>query len=234
MHSPLVIHIPHASVAISEHDRKDILLNDSELNSELVRLTDRYTDELFAENWVPQNVIQFQHSRLVVDVERFESDQKEPCAAIGMGAVYLKTSEGKPLRNDSQSRREELIQNYYRPHHQLFDESVRRVLSQFKRCVIIDGHSYPTKPLPTQKSNSATPEIGIGTDPRFTPHGLIELTENYFRSQGFEVGLNTPFEGTFVPNEIYETEDKRVQSVMIEIRRDLYMDESTAEKNSAV
>jgi hypothetical protein len=41
----------------------------------------------------------------VVDVERFKSDDQEPCAQVGMGAVYVKTTKGTPLRNLVNQRR---------------------------------------------------------------------------------------------------------------------------------
>jgi N-formylglutamate amidohydrolase len=232
MDSPVLVHIPHASVAISEQDFGDYLRSEEEMSHELIRLTDWYTDELFGQFWPLENVAQFQHSRLVVDVERFSSDHEEPCARVGMGATYLKTTKGAPLRNLSPARRKELIKNYYDPHHQIFNEKVNQILKIFNRCVIIDGHSYPTKPLPTQTSYQSTPEIGIGTDSLFTSLPLIELTENYFKSRGFDVRLNEPFIGTIIPSEIYQSKDTRVQSVMIEVRRDLYINELTAEKNS--
>jgi predicted N-formylglutamate amidohydrolase len=54
-----------------------------------------------------------------------------------------------------------------------------------------------------------------------------------FKSFG-TVGLNEPFIGTHVPLKQYGT-DQRVKSVMIEIRRDLYMDEATGEpKDDAI
>ena len=46
---------------------------------------------------------------------------------------------------------------------------------------------------------------------------------------GFRVGMNRPFAGALVPNAFYGR-DARVQSVMIELRRDLYMDERTGER----
>jgi N-formylglutamate amidohydrolase len=232
MDSPVLVHIPHASTAISKGDFSDFLPSAAEMRHELIRLTDWYTDELFGGDWAPQNVLQYQHSRLVVDVERFACDDEEPCAKVGMGATYVKTSRGAPLRNLSPARRKELIKNYYDPHHQIFNEKVNQILKIFNRCVIIDGHSYPTKPLPTQTSYQSTPEIGIGTDSLFTSLPLIELTENYFKSRGFDVRLNEPFIGTIIPSEIYQSKDTRVQSVMIEVRRDLYIDEKTAEKSS--
>lgn len=232
MKSPLVVHVPHASVAISEHDLRDFLLNQDEIAHEQRRLTDWYTDELFAENWNPQNVIQFLQSRLVVDVERYVSDAQEPCAEVGMGATYLKTTLGTPLRNLTPQRREELIQNYYIPHHKLFTQCLDQSLALFNRCVILDGHSYPTEPLPTQRNYQSTPEIGIGTEGLFTPPQLLDLTLKYFESHGLTVAINEPFTGAFVPDKFYQSQDNRVESVMIEIRRDLYLDESTAQKNS--
>ncbi|MEI6283667.1 MAG: N-formylglutamate amidohydrolase [Opitutae bacterium] len=232
MNSAILVHIPHASVTISRQELGDFLPAEQEISHELIRLTDRYTDELFGQSWPLENVVQFQHSRLVVDVERFSSDHEEPCARVGMGATYVKTSRGAPLRNLSPARREELIKNYYDPHHQIFNKKVKQILKSFNRCVIIDGHSYPTKPLPTQTNYQSTPEIGIGTDGLFTSPQLIELTENFFRSRRFDVRLNEPFAGTIIPSEIYQSKDTRVQSVMIEVRRDLYIKELTAEKNS--
>lgn len=232
MDSPVLVHIPHASTAISKADFRDFLPSEGEMRHEMIRLTDWHTDELFGGNWAPQNVVQFQHSRLVVDVERFASDDEEPCAKVGMGATYVKTTRGEPLRRLSASRREELIKKYYDPHHQIFNAKVNQIFKRFNRCVIIDGHSYPTEPLPTQTNYMSTPEIGIGTDDLFTSPQLIELTQNYFKSHGLSVGLNKPFRGTIIPSQIYKSKDFRVQSVMIEVRRDLYINENTTEKNN--
>ena len=232
MLSPVIIHIPHASVAISEQDLRDFTLTENQMQYELIRLTDWYTDELFGQGWTHDNVVQFQHSRLVVDVERFESDAEEPCAPIGMGATYVKTTQGALLRKLSPARRSELIKNYYQPHHQIFTQKVFQVLEKFNRSVIIDGHSYPTKPLPTQPDCKFAPEIGIGTDAVFTSPELTDLSLKYFKSHGLTVGLDKPFSGTIVPLKILHSKDTRVQSVMIEVRRDLYINEETAKKNS--
>ena len=46
---PLIVHIPHSSVFIPEDERLTFCHSDLELNDELLRMTDRYTDDLFSE-----------------------------------------------------------------------------------------------------------------------------------------------------------------------------------------
>ena len=44
--------------------------------------------------------------------------------------------------------------------------------------------------------------------------------------------LNRPFAGSLVPMRYYQT-NRNVWSIMVEVRRDLYMDERTGLKNSS-
>ena len=44
----------------------------------------------------------------------------------------------------------------------------------------------------------------------------------YFKKQGYEVEINSPFSGAIVPEKYYQCE-RRVISIMIEINRQLYM-----------
>jgi hypothetical protein len=60
---------------------------DGELNSELLRMTDTFTAELFPPTAHEAEGIVFPVSRLVCDFERFPDDANEPTAARGMGAV---------------------------------------------------------------------------------------------------------------------------------------------------
>jgi len=92
-----------------------------------------------------------------------------------------------------------------------------------------DAHSFPVTPLPTQVDVGDPPEIGIGTDAMHTSAALAEVVHTFFTDRAFRVGVNRPFAGALVPNAYYGR-DQRVQSVMIEVRRDLYMDERTGER----
>ena len=75
------------------------------------------------------------------------------------------------------------------------------------------------------------PEICIGTDTFHTSTPLRNQIGRLFSDYNFNVKFNDPFKGSIVPEKFYN-KDKRVQSVMIEVRRDLYMDEQTEKKSS--
>ena len=70
------------------------------------------------------------------------------------------------------------------------------------------------------------PGVCIGTDVFHKPQALIELSRSALAGMSGGIDLDMPFAGTYVPTRHYRT-DARVQSVMIEIRRDLYLDEPT-------
>jgi N-formylglutamate amidohydrolase len=57
-------------------------------------------------------------------------------------------------------------------------------------------------------------------------------TNKCFRGSnlGYSVAVNRPFSGALVPSHFYRR-DKKVRSVMIEVNRCLYMDESTGTKS---
>ena len=228
--TPLFIHIPHDSVAIPALERREFLISNHDLHREILRLTDWHTGALYAEGVAADDILRAEVSRLVVDVERFADDRLERCSLVGMGATYVKTCDGRPLRSLSSARRTELLDRFYWPHHHALDEAAALRLTRFGRCVILDAHSFPTGPLPTQVDFSTPPEIGIGTQSGHTSLELQALAEAFFRARGFGVGVDIPFSGAIVPNRFFGKEP-RVQSLMIEVRRDLYMDEATGERH---
>ncbi|ARU43069.1 MAG: N-formylglutamate amidohydrolase [Armatimonadota bacterium] len=235
---PILLHIPHASLFIPENVRPTFLVDQTELERELLVMTDRHTDELFQLESAERLV--FGVSRLVVDPERFEDDADEPMAKRGMGAVYTRTSSGSPLK--SEAGREHLISEYYRPHHEELNDWARNALSEHGRCLLIDCHSYPSQPLPCdQDQTPERPMFCVGTDSFHTPPTLAasvvteleKLAETFTPSplSTFSGGVlvDRPYSGTMVPSQFYGL-DPRVQSIMIEFNRSLYMDEETGEK----
>ena len=193
-------------------------------------MTDWFTDEIFGGLAGASDVV-FPVSRLVVDPERFENDEQELMAGLGMGVVYERGASQAPLRHKlSISERQGLIEDYYRPHHQALSDLTGKIIAEHGQCFILDGHSFPLVPLPFEVDQSlARPEICIGVDAYHTPASLRDAAVQLFEEAGFTTAINHPFAGAMVAQGFYQT-DKRVVALMIEVRRDLYMDECKVEK----
>jgi N-formylglutamate deformylase len=232
MPSPdLLLHIPHSSRLIPPEERAELAPDDRTLALELLRMTDAFTDDLFAPTPFEAARVVFPVSRLVCDVERFPYDSDEPMAFRGMGAVYVKTTDGQPLREHLTAvERARLIERWYRPHHQKLTESVEQLIADGRSCTILDCHSFSSRPLPHEPDqDAARPDICIGTDDWHTPARLRDELVAAASAAGFSVLVDRPFAGALVPATYYRREP-RVRAVMIEINRRLYVNEETGEQ----
>jgi N-formylglutamate deformylase len=232
--APIIAHVPHASAVIPVDVRVELLLSDDELADELLRLTDHETDTLFS-GLTELGATAFVNdlSRLVFDPERFLDDSVEPMAPRGQGVVYWQGSRGQLIRAASTSVRNRHVRERYRPYHAALDALVAEQLAAAGECLVIDCHSFPTVPLASELDQTPDrPDICIGTDVHHTPGPLAEALEAAFRAEGWRVERDRPYAGTFVPSGFYGRDD-RVRSVMIEVRRGLYMDEATGGRSPA-
>lgn len=221
----IIIHIPHSSFYIPPNERAGIMLSNTELENELLKMTDWYTDQLFDVEGCYKHINPV--SRLIIDPERFRSDEEEEMSFCGMGAVYTKTSGGKELRKLTHRKREAMLQRYYDPYHQQLTETVKKILETCGYCIIVDAHSFPAQHLPYEKDQSPSrPDVCLGYEHYHTYPGLIKAAREFFSAEGMQVEENRPFSGSIVPGPYY-LKDKRVVSLMLEINRSLYMNEST-------
>jgi N-formylglutamate amidohydrolase len=224
--SPVLLHVPHSARAVPRDVRAGIALDDAALARELDHITDAHTAELAERAAALASVTPWRFvnrlSRLVVDPERFP-DEREEMTAVGMGAVYTRTTHRSALR-PADSDPEPLLERYFRPYARAMTEAVAGRLAATGRAVIIDVHSYPTEPLPYELHGTGPrPPVCLGTDAFHTPPELTEAAREAFAVCG-QTGLDSPFAGTYVPLEFYGTDD-RVTALMVEIRRDTYMAE---------
>lgn len=228
----VILHVPHDSTVIPDEVRHQFVAGDAELAAELVRMTDHHTLDLLALAVPAGQIVRAPVSRLVVDVERFEDDSAEPMSACGMGVVYERMSDGRPLRRPiSAPERQALIDAWYRPHHERLAAAVQRAIDLHGEAILVDLHSFPSRPLPYEADQRADrPGICIGTDVFHTPASLEAAFVAAFRAGGFDVRLNAPFAGALVPVSHYRI-DRHVSAVMIEVNRALYAQESSGEKN---
>ncbi|MCD9198323.1 N-formylglutamate amidohydrolase [Aeromicrobium wangtongii] len=234
--SHVIIHVPHSSRVIPREVRSHIFLDDAALGRELDAVTDAFTD-VIAEHAAARASVRpwlfiNDFSRLVVD-------------PVGAGVVHTRTSDDFLLREVSDDeisggRRRTtpparpvrvgwhdviggLVVRHLAPYAAAFTELVTQRVEATGEATIIDLHSYPLHP-PSYGRHGDGPraEVRFGTDDFYTPHWLVANAQKAFGH--FEVDLHS-FAGCYVPLKQYRSED-RVSALMIELRRDLYMDET--------
>jgi N-formylglutamate amidohydrolase len=228
----VVLHAPHSSRVVPPDIRSSLCLDDAALDAELLRMTDAFTDELFRVSI--RGVAEVVHpvSRLVLDPERFREDEREPMSSRGMGAIYMRTAHGQPLRSSLDDlQRQRLLQRWYDPHHQRLTSAADAALINHGRCLIVDCHSFPSTPLPCDMNQAPNrPDICIGTDSFHTPPPLTARVRRFFADRKFSVDIDSPYSGTIVPQSHYR-KNRNVESIMVELNRSLYMDEQTGRRS---
>ena len=157
----MILHIPHASKEILHYN-----INNKE--QELLRMTDHFTDEFY--NCSYSTRIVFGLSRLICDVERFEEDEQESVRRFGMGACYTTNTDGEKLRDVSPVQKKNIVENYYRTHHQRLSDEVDEELKTKGSALIVDCHSFPDVSYYFNRDfGKKRPDICIGTDSFHTP-----------------------------------------------------------------
>jgi N-formylglutamate deformylase len=223
----LVLHIPHSSTELPLLD--GYVSTKDEIQDEIVRLTDWYTDDLFDSELDDKIIAPF--SRIFCDVERFVDDELEEMSKFGMGVLYEKFDNGKLLRIVSPELKQDVLKKYYWTHHALLSKAVKTSLEQTESCLILDCHSFPAYPLTRAiVRDEIRPDFNIGTDSYHTPKHFIEESISYFETKGYTLGIDTPYSGSIVPMEYYQ-KDPRVNSIMLEVNRGLYLNDNSNEKS---
>ena len=191
--APVVVHIPHSATALPDDFRAQLLFTDAELAEELRLMTDHHTAELASDvgrHGATRMVNGW--SRLAVDPERFLDPDAEEMESVGIGAVYTRTSQGRPLRELSPEHRADLFDRHFHPCHAALTELVAARIEQHGHCVLLDLHSYPSRALPYElHAAGPRPEVDIGTYGEHTPGWLRDLVAGVVTDAGFGYAENT-------------------------------------------
>lgn len=229
--SPVILHAPHGSTRIPSNYRAHFTVDDAAVAREVAALTDHAVDRMVrrALETVDASAVIARVSRLVVDVERFDGEAEE-MNAVGMGVLYTHGAWQDPIRWAPPSAREELM-----AHFEAYSAAMTRLVDQALErhgcAVILDVHSYPSRALPYELHATASrPPLCVGYDARHMTDALRSHVRDAFVE--LEQVDNEPFAGAYVPLKHF-ARDRRVHSVMLELRRDQYMDEQSGRIDGA-
>ena len=218
---PIVAHIPHAGTEIPDAVRDQFLPYPGELWREIAMVTDWYTDELFGLPGIART--QTPVSRVVLDLERFIDDKREPRAAVGQGVIYSHDTLGRQIRRALlDEERQALLDNYYYPWSLKLEMDTEQQLRLWGHCLLLDCHSFPAESLENQKPYEISPpDICLGIHSENTPQWLIDSCHRLFLDRGYSISVDFPYAGCLVPDRFEG--DSRVPAIMLEVNRRLYL-----------
>ena len=226
----MLLHVPHAGLE-SFLDSSDI--ETGAIVREMTTMADLNTDWIarFASSSMDGNpyLLQSNMTRMECDVERYPDDREE-MNKVGMGVIYRLGMQGA----DDILYSEELPQGVidhrlgalYKPYHRMFGSMVEEMVERFGFAVIIDVHSYAKNPLPYElHADADRPEICVGVNNDADENMVRDLIGgDKLHERRWSYGFNTVFRGAITPEGMED--NPQVHSVMLEFRKDTYMDGS--------
>jgi N-formylglutamate deformylase len=175
-----------------------------------------------------------------LDPELFAEPWPEPLAPsektrLGFGLIWRKMGQeaiyDRPLSVAEVRNR---IDSYYRPYHAALGEAIERSAAQFGGVWHLNLHSMPSNAYERLGIVSPHPlaDFVLGDrDGTTCEPALVDLVERELRACGYTVARNDPYKGVQLIARIGQPQRNR-HSLQIEIRRPLYMDEATRERNA--
>ena len=155
---------------------------------------------------------------------------------LGYGLIWRNIDTATPIydRKLTVAEVQARIDRYYRPYHQALAEAVEGAYRRFGAVWHLNLHSMPNNAYERLKIQSPHPlaDFVLGDrDGTTCEPGLVELVEQELRAMGYTVARNDPYKGVQLIAKIGRPTERR-NSLQIEIRRPLYMDEGTRERNA--
>ena len=204
----IVLNIPHASInGVFDHNYGGWPCNQYFVNNCLNKWTDWYTDFLFSTLSEQKDVstVVFPYSRFVCDAERLEND---PLEKIGQGIIYKEY--GYHKRNDMNEKQIKETMRLWEQHQKSLKKHIKS-----PNTVLIDCHSFP--------SDLSDCNICIGHNDDWSYNGkIVNGIVKIFKSRGYTVEINKPFSNSITPQMPFP-----YTSIMIEVNKRVYMNEST-------
>ncbi len=154
---------------------------------------------------------------------------------LGYGLIWRKIDAATPIydRQLTVAEVRNRIDRYYRPYHAALAEAVETTYQRFGALWHLNLHSMPNNAYERLKIVSPHPlaDFVLGDrDGTTCEPGIVDLVERELRAMGYTVARNDPYKGVQLIAQIGRPAERR-NSLQIEIRRPLYMDEATKAPN---
>lgn len=159
-----------------------------------------------------------------------------PKTRLGFGLVWRNIAAGRPIYDRPLAVAEvrNRIESYYRPYHAALAQAIEATAARFGGVWHLNLHSMPNDAYERLRIASPHPlaDFVLGDrDGTTCEPGFVDLVERFLRARGYTVARNDPYKGVQLIARIGQPARNR-HSLQVEIRRPLYMDEATRERNA--
>jgi N-formylglutamate deformylase len=233
--TPVVVSVPHAGVAT--HGFEATLSPELDVRCD----ADLFVDRLYrvGEPDGPEVSFAARLSRFVCDLNRDPDDvstgavpeHRAPRNTDGRGFIWAVTTAGtpalaRPLTLADWRARTAVHADY----HGALAQALARARERFGFAVLVDGHSMPSRGRAGHKDPGRARADVVPGDREGTSCSpkLSRLVGDHFASRGYSVAFNDPYKGGYITAHHGRPADA-IHAIQIELRRDLYMNESTYE-----
>lgn len=230
---PIVVEIPHASVAL---DAESAGWSIAPLRS-VARDADLYVDRLYAD--APDlgaTLFVAEISRYVCDLNRAETDIDRLSVTGGQGDgaphgfIWRRTSDGEAALSSPLPQAEHLrrCDAFYRPYHAALARLLEELRGEFGFAILLCAHSMPSRGKPgTQDAGRMRADVVPGTRGKTTcAESLTRVPEHLANQFGWSLRHDHPYRGGHTTAH-YGRPTQAWHAMQIELSRGLYMDEST-------
>lgn len=155
---------------------------------------------------------------------------------LGFGLVWRNISAGRPIyaRPLTVAEVRNRIDSYYRPYHAALSDAIEGTARRFGAVWHLNLHSMPNDAYQRLQIVSPNPlaDFVLGDrDGTTCEPAFVDLVERELRARGYTVARNDPYKGVQLIARIGQPARRR-HSLQVEIRRPVYMDEATRERNA--
>jgi N-formylglutamate amidohydrolase len=231
--TPVVVSVPHAGVATRGFD--EVLAPELDVRCD----ADLHVDRLYRVSGedAPETYLAAHLSRFVCDLNRDPDDVSRgavpehpaPRNTDGRGFVWAVTTAGvpalaRPLSLADWRARTAIHATY----HDAIAQALARARDRFGFAVLVDGHSMPSRGRSGHKDPGRVRADVVPGDRDGTScaPSLSALVGQHFTARGYSVAFNEPYKGGFITAHHGRPAD-HIHAIQIELRRDLYMNETT-------
>ena len=188
----------------------------------------------------PRTYIDPNRTLVDLDPDMIDGQWPEPLAPgaktrLGKGLIWSRMDPQTPIydRRLTVAEVQARIDRCYAPYHRALDQAVSERHAKFGALWHLNLHSMP---------NDAYARLGLDPereladfvlgdhDGKTCEPGFVDLIESYLLDHGYTVARNDPYKGVQLIAQIGQPALNR-HSLQIEIRRPVYMDEATRERN---